>query len=193
MRDLELRGAGDLLGDEQSGHVAAIGFELYVALLDEAVEALRAAEGDGEAARPRTSGCASTSRSTPTCRASTCPSRRRRSTSTGGSRAPRDPGELRALRAELRDRFGPLPDPVANLLELQRGADRLRPRRRPHGRGPRRAARGDPGRARLGRGRAPARAGPGGDLRVARRRRSRCGFPTSPPSASRPCSSSRRR
>ena len=43
MRDLELRGAGDLLGDEQSGHVAAVGFELYVALLDEAVEALRAA------------------------------------------------------------------------------------------------------------------------------------------------------
>ena len=46
MRDLELRGAGDLLGDEQSGHVAAVGFELYVALLDEAVEAMRA-EGDG--------------------------------------------------------------------------------------------------------------------------------------------------
>src|SRR6185436_17272994 len=53
MRDLELRGAGDLLGDEQSGHVAAIGFELYVAMLDEAVEALRAqrgeTEGEGEA------------------------------------------------------------------------------------------------------------------------------------------------
>src|SRR3712207_5797393 len=49
MRDLELRGAGDLLGDEQSGHVAAVGFELYVALLDEAGEALRATEGDGAA------------------------------------------------------------------------------------------------------------------------------------------------
>ena len=47
MRDLELRGAGDLLGDEQSGHVAAVGFELYVALLDEAVEAMRA-RGDGD-------------------------------------------------------------------------------------------------------------------------------------------------
>ena len=47
MRDLELRGAGDLLGDEQSGHVAAVGFELYVALLDEAVAALRATR-DGE-------------------------------------------------------------------------------------------------------------------------------------------------
>ena len=47
MRDLELRGAGNLLGDEQSGHVAAIGFELYVSLLDDAVEELRTADGAG--------------------------------------------------------------------------------------------------------------------------------------------------
>ena len=50
MRDLEIRGAGDLLGAEQSGHVAALGFELYVELLAEAV-----AELSGErrpAARP---------------------------------------------------------------------------------------------------------------------------------------------
>src|SRR5438045_43375 len=40
MRDLEIRGAGNLLGDEQSGHVAAVGFELYVAMLDEAVAGL---------------------------------------------------------------------------------------------------------------------------------------------------------
>ena len=43
MRDLEIRGAGNLLGDEQSGHVAALGFELYMQMLDEAVAA--AAEG----------------------------------------------------------------------------------------------------------------------------------------------------
>ena len=43
MRDLEIRGAGNLLGDEQSGHVAALGFELYMPMLDEAV-----ARGDGE-------------------------------------------------------------------------------------------------------------------------------------------------
>ena len=40
MRDLEIRGAGDLLGPEQSGHVAALGFELYVEMLDEAVAEL---------------------------------------------------------------------------------------------------------------------------------------------------------
>src|SRR4029077_6512671 len=40
MRDLEIRGAGNLLGDEQSGHVAALGFELYMQMLDEAVAEL---------------------------------------------------------------------------------------------------------------------------------------------------------
>ena len=44
MRDLEIRGAGNLLGEEQSGHVAAVGFELYVSMLDEAVRLLA---GDG--------------------------------------------------------------------------------------------------------------------------------------------------
>ncbi|MDE3133287.1 MAG: transcription-repair coupling factor, partial [Acidobacteriota bacterium] len=39
MKDLEIRGAGNLLGDEQSGHVAALGFELYMQMLDEAVAA----------------------------------------------------------------------------------------------------------------------------------------------------------
>ena len=45
MRDLELRGAGNLLGDEQSGHVAAVGFELYCELLAEAVAELQGATG----------------------------------------------------------------------------------------------------------------------------------------------------
>src|SRR5260370_40001839 len=45
MRDLEIRGAGNLLGDEQSGHVAALGFELYLQMLEEAVRAGREREG----------------------------------------------------------------------------------------------------------------------------------------------------
>ena len=45
MRDLELRGAGSLLGDEQSGHVAAVGFELYCDLLAEAVAELSGNRG----------------------------------------------------------------------------------------------------------------------------------------------------
>ena len=48
MRDLDIRGAGNLLGDEQSGHVAAVGFELYCQMIDEAV-----AEAGGEDGEPR--------------------------------------------------------------------------------------------------------------------------------------------
>jgi len=44
MRDLEIRGAGNLLGDEQSGHVAALGFELYMQMLDEAVQGMSGGE-----------------------------------------------------------------------------------------------------------------------------------------------------
>ena len=83
MRDLELRGAGNLLGDEQSGHVAAVGFELYVALLDEAVEALRAEEGS----RPPRRRSASTWTSMPICPPSTSRSRPPRSTCTAASPA----------------------------------------------------------------------------------------------------------
>ncbi len=43
MKDLEIRGAGNVLGVEQSGHVAGVGFDLYVRLVGEAVEAYRAA------------------------------------------------------------------------------------------------------------------------------------------------------
>ena len=70
MRDLELRGAGNLLGDEQSGHVAAVGFELYCELLAEAV-----AELQGRPPR-RPGRCGSTPRSTPTSPPTTCRSRR---------------------------------------------------------------------------------------------------------------------
>ena len=48
MRDLEIRGAGNLLGDEQSGHVAALGFELYLSMLDEAVAAAEGLAADDE-------------------------------------------------------------------------------------------------------------------------------------------------
>ncbi len=42
LRDLEIRGAGNLLGSEQSGHIAAVGFDLYARLLAESVERMRA-------------------------------------------------------------------------------------------------------------------------------------------------------
>ncbi len=116
MRDLELRGAGDLLGDEQSGHVAAVGFELYVSLLDEAVEALRSddgAEGAEAGVRLDVEVDAYLPADYIPFEAAKIDVHRR----VAGAR---EAGELRALRDELRDRFGPLPEPVENLLELQR-------------------------------------------------------------------------
>ena len=116
MRDLELRGAGNLLGDEQSGHVAAVGFELYVAMLEEAVEAVRSggeADGPEEQLRLDLSVDAYLPTEYVPFEAAKIDVHRR----IAGAR---EPGELRALRDELRDRFGPLPEPVASLLELGR-------------------------------------------------------------------------
>jgi transcription-repair coupling factor (superfamily II helicase) len=52
MKDLEIRGAGNLLGGEQSGHIAAVGFDLYVKMIGEAVRELRG-EGPAERAEVR--------------------------------------------------------------------------------------------------------------------------------------------
>jgi transcription-repair coupling factor (superfamily II helicase) len=121
MRDLELRGGGDLLGDEQSGHVAAVGFELYVALLDDAVEELRAEaaqDGDGAAQAEATVRLdVDVDAYVP---ADYVPFEAAKIDLHRRVAAARQPGELRAVRDELRDRFGPLPQPVTNLLDLQR-------------------------------------------------------------------------
>ena len=115
MRDLELRGAGDLLGEEQSGHVAAVGFELYVSLLDDAVAELRA--GGAGAAEAQVRLDVDVDAYLPgeyiPFEAAKIDVHRRLA-------GAREPGELRALRDELRDRFGPLPEPVESLFELQR-------------------------------------------------------------------------
>jgi transcription-repair coupling factor (superfamily II helicase) len=113
MRDLEIRGAGDLLGPEQSGHVAALGFELYVEMLNEAV-----AELSGErriAARPvrvdaRVDAYVPASYIAAEAlkidlhrRIALCESE----------------DELRELVAFAEDRYGPVPEPVENLFAIQ--------------------------------------------------------------------------
>jgi transcription-repair coupling factor (superfamily II helicase) len=116
MRDLELRGAGDLLGSEQSGHVAAVGFELYVEMLDTAVESLRSADG-AEPSEREVRVDSDISAFVPSAyvpyEAAKIDVHRRIA-------AARRPGELRELRDELRDRFGPPPEPVEALLAIQR-------------------------------------------------------------------------
>ena len=116
MRDLDIRGAGNLLGDEQSGHVAAVGFELYCQMIDEAVaEAGAAGERGDQAPEPVRLDVAVDAYLPVTFvpfEAAKIDIHRR-------IVAAREPGELRAIRDELSDRFGALPIEAENLLKLQ--------------------------------------------------------------------------
>ena len=114
MRDLELRGAGNLLGDEQSGHVAAVGFELYCELLAEAVAELQGAPRRGREARAGR-GPGGRLRA----RRATCRSRRSRSICTGGSRWPPTAPSCASSRPSSPTASGRCPEPVANLLAIQ--------------------------------------------------------------------------
>jgi transcription-repair coupling factor (superfamily II helicase) len=114
MRDLEIRGAGNLLGEEQSGHVAAVGFELYVAMLDEAVAALAgtAADEAPEPVRMDVPVDAYVPGDYVPYEAAKIEIHRR----VAGAR---EIADLIMLREELADRFGPLPDALENLIKLQ--------------------------------------------------------------------------
>jgi transcription-repair coupling factor (superfamily II helicase) len=114
MRDLEIRGAGNLLGEEQSGHVAAVGFELYVAMLDEAVAALAGSAADEapEPVRMDVPVDAYVPGDYVPYEAAKIEIHRR----VAGAR---EIADLIVLREELADRFGPLPDALENLIKLQ--------------------------------------------------------------------------
>ncbi len=113
MRDLEIRGAGDLLGAEQSGHVAAIGFELYVELLGEAVAEL---SGSRRAvARPiRVDAQVDAYIPAAYIAAEAAKIDLHRRIALAESE-----DELRELHASTEDRFGPVPEPVENLFAIQ--------------------------------------------------------------------------
>ena len=114
MRDLEIRGAGNLLGEDQSGHVAAVGFELYVGMLDEAVAALTgtAADDAPEPVRMDVPVDAYVPGDYVPYEAAKIEVHRR----IAGSR---EVADLIVLREELEDRFGPVPAPLDNLIRLQ--------------------------------------------------------------------------
>jgi len=118
MRDLEIRGAGNLLGDEQSGHVAALGFELYMQMLDEAVRHAGAPDGEQEVDLPEpvrldvNVDAYIPADYVPYEQAKIDVHRRLASAV--------EVAEVQRLRDELEDRFGPIPEPLGNLLALQR-------------------------------------------------------------------------
>jgi transcription-repair coupling factor (superfamily II helicase) len=113
MRDLEIRGAGDLLGAEQSGHVAALGFELYVEMLHEMI-----AELTGQrrlAARP----VRVDARVDAYVPATYIASEALKIDLHRRLALVEDEDELRELQVATEDRYGPLPEPVENLFAIQ--------------------------------------------------------------------------
>jgi transcription-repair coupling factor (superfamily II helicase) len=115
--DLDIRGAGNLLGDEQSGHVREVGIELYQTLLEEAVAAAKGEGGAEEVAvedwSPQIAlGMAVLIPETYVADLSVRLALYRRL----GSLQQRD--EIEAMAAEMIDRFGKLPAEVTNLLEI---------------------------------------------------------------------------
>jgi transcription-repair coupling factor (superfamily II helicase) len=120
MRDLEIRGAGNLLGDEQSGHVAALGFELYLSMLDEAVRAM-----DGTAAEDEVEPVRLDVNVDAYVPADYVPYEQAKVDVHRRVAAARDVADLALLRDELEDRFGPVPDPLSNLIALQQARIKL--------------------------------------------------------------------
>jgi transcription-repair coupling factor (superfamily II helicase) len=111
MKDLEIRGAGNLLGGEQSGHIAEVGFDLYMRMVGEAVS-----EYKGEPSQ------------TPECKIDLpieahlpheyIPVERLRLEAYRRLAAAVDSAEIADLRTELIDRFGTIPQPVVNLFSV---------------------------------------------------------------------------
>jgi len=118
MRDLEMRGAGEILGTRQHGHIAAVGFHLYIRLLSQAVRRLR---GDRAAppTLPQMVDVLPVSVDLPlpsTIPASYIPDRDLRLQLYRRMAEIRSTAELERLAAEFIDRFGALPEEVTNLL-----------------------------------------------------------------------------
>lgn len=115
--DLDIRGAGNLLGDEQSGHIREVGFELYQSMLEDAILAARAGDFG---VKENTSGLSPQitvdapimipDDYVPDLAVRMALYRRLNDAS--------DQAEIEALSAEMIDRFGPLPDATANLIRL---------------------------------------------------------------------------
>jgi transcription-repair coupling factor (superfamily II helicase) len=116
MRDLDIRGAGNLLGDEQSGHVAAVGFELYCQMIDEAVADAGGEDGQYEEAPEPVRLDVPVDAYLP---ATFVPFEAAKIDIHRRIVAAREPGQLRQIRDELDDRFGQLPPQAENLLKLQ--------------------------------------------------------------------------
>ena len=114
MKDLEIRGAGNLLGGEQSGHIAGVGFDLYVRMVGEAVAAFR-----GEATAPEKEIRVELPLDAHVPH-DYIASERLRLEAYAKLSAVREDSEIEQIRSELVDRYGALPEPVEVLLDVAR-------------------------------------------------------------------------
>jgi len=126
MRDLEIRGAGEILGAQQHGHIAAVGFDLYCRLLTRAVQELKEASGDQEARRETPAASdwemgpvidLPVSAYLPAAYVNDAPLRLRLYRRMAQLRTLE---EVESMAAELRDRFGTLPRAAQGLLYMLR-------------------------------------------------------------------------
>lgn len=112
MHDLEIRGAGSILGFSQSGHISAIGYELYVKMIEREIAQLKGEEWKEEINPEINLGVAAFLPGEYVEDKSVRLNLYRRLSNV------REKQELEALETEIRDRFGPLPREVRNLLDL---------------------------------------------------------------------------
>src|SRR5246500_799764 len=109
--DLELRGAGNMLGGEQSGHIEAVGFELYTSMLEEAVSKLK---GEERVERTTTQLSLGIGLRIDESYIAEENQRLRIYKKIAGVQ---NESEIADVRAELEDRYGPVPDSVRHLLD----------------------------------------------------------------------------
>ncbi len=115
--DLDIRGAGNLLGDEQSGHIREVGFELYQSMLEDAILAAKA--GEMGLARERHSLSPQITVDAPIMIPEDyVPDLTVRMALYRRLNDAEDQADIESLSAEMIDRFGPLPQPTANLIKL---------------------------------------------------------------------------
>ncbi|WP_303323965.1 transcription-repair coupling factor [Actinomyces radicidentis] len=132
MKDLEIRGAGNLLGGEQSGHIAGVGFDLYVRMVSEAVAAYKkalkidpskagdAAERAGEAEAEIDEDLRVELPVDATIPENYVPHERLRLEAYTKFAAARSDADVADVLEELTDRYGPVPEPVQRLAALAR-------------------------------------------------------------------------
>jgi transcription-repair coupling factor (superfamily II helicase) len=115
MKDLEIRGAGNLLGGEQSGHIASVGFDLYMRLVGEAVSDFKRGGAPEQEQVPDTKVDLPVDAHLPH---DYIPGERLRLEAYRRLASAYDDAAIAAVREELVDRYGPLPDPVERLLAV---------------------------------------------------------------------------